>query len=134
MKEMAVTNRGVGVDRVGTLASAACALHCAMCALLPGVFATLGLGALLGHEAEWGFTLVAVVFAAAALFLGWRRHRSFIVVLALGAGIAGLLLARVLEESGVHGMGTILGVGAGVALVVGHLSNLKFSRLEKARV
>ena len=36
----------------------------------------LGVGFLLGHGAEWIFTIVAIVFATSALLLGWSRHRS----------------------------------------------------------
>lgn len=116
------------VDRFGTLASSACAVHCVLSASLPEALGAFGLGALLGHGAEWGFTLVAIVFAAAALLLGWRRHRSLRVVSILGAGITALLLARLLEEVGGRAGGTALGVLAGLTLVVGHLSNIRASR------
>lgn len=62
----------------------------------------LGLGALLGHEAEWVFTATAIVFGASALVLGWRRHRSARVAALLGLGIVGLLASRGIEMSGGH--------------------------------
>ncbi len=90
------------VDRLGAMASGLCAVHCALCALLPAVFGVLGVGFLLGHEAEWVFTLVAVAFATGALVLGWRRHRSFWVVGLLAMGIVGLLVSRGLEMGSGH--------------------------------
>src|SRR5688572_11985870 len=88
------------IDRLGTLASGACAVHCMFSAILPEAIAAVGLGALLGHELEWGFTFAALVFAAAALILGWRKHGSRPVVALLGGGIVALLLARSMEGAG----------------------------------
>lgn len=90
------------IDRFGAVASSLCAVHCAICALLPAAFGALGLGLLLSHEAEWVFTLIAIGFAAGALILGWRRHRSVLVAGLLALGIAGLLTSRVLEMGEAH--------------------------------
>ena len=54
-------------DRVGATVSSLCAVHCAVCALLPAAFGILGLGFLLGQEAEWALTLTAVAFGSGAL-------------------------------------------------------------------
>ncbi len=93
---------GPPVDRLGAVASGICAIHCAICALLPATFGALGLGVLLGHEAEWGFTLVAIAFAAGALILAWRRHRSRMVAALLLLGIVGLVASRCLETGAEH--------------------------------
>ena len=90
------------VDRVGALASSLCAVHCMVCMLLPYAFGALGLGFLLGHEAEWTFTLIAVALALGALVMGWRRNRSIRVSLLLILGISGLLVSRGLEAAGEH--------------------------------
>jgi len=119
------------IDRLGTLASSACAVHCALTAILPEAIATVGLGALLGHELEWGFTFAALVFATTAVILGWRRHRSRPVVALLGGGIVALLLARLAE--GVPELVCIsLSVLGGALLVAGHLSNIRASRHVRA--
>ena len=90
------------VDRIGAIASSLCAVHCAVVALLPAVLGSLGLGALLGHEAEWVFTIIAIAFAAGAAILGWRRHKSNAVLAILAIGIVGLLASRGIEMSGGH--------------------------------
>ena len=105
--------------------STLCITHCLLCGLAPGLFTALGLGALLGHEAEWGFTLVAVAIALVALTLGWRRHRSTPVAALISVGVVGLLLARVLEGGE---QGEYLGVLSGLALVGGHLLSLRAAR------
>ena len=89
-------------DRFGALASTLCAIHCAVCALLPAAFAALGLGFLLSHEAEWLLTLVAVSFGLGAMILAWRTHRSASVAILLSLGIVGLLASRGLEMAAPH--------------------------------
>jgi hypothetical protein len=119
------------IDRLGTLASGACAVHCVLSAILPEAIAAVGLGALLGHELEWGFTFAALVFAAAALILGWRKHRSGPVVALLSGGIVALLLARLLEGAGEIAC-ISLSILGGTLLVTGHLGNIRASRRVRA--
>lgn len=88
---------GGRTERCGAIASGLCAVHCAVCAVLPAAFGVLGLGFLLSQRVEWAFTLVAVTFAAGTLLLGRRRHRPAIVVVLLVLGIGGLLASRGLE-------------------------------------
>ena len=116
---------GDGLDRLGTVASAACAVHCAICALAPGLLAAFGLTALIGHEAEWGFTAAAVIIAVWAMIVGWRRHRTRRVVFALATGIAGLIIARGFEHIDAHWMGVTLGVVGSLGLITGHFLNMQ---------
>ncbi|MEE2902875.1 MAG: MerC family mercury resistance protein [Myxococcota bacterium] len=92
------------IDRFGAVASSLCAVHCAAVALLPLAFGALGLSFLAGHTAEWGFTIVAIVFALFALNMSWRKNRSVPVTALLMIGIVGLLASRFIEmSSGDHG-------------------------------
>ena len=90
------------VDKIGIVASSLCAAHCAICALLPAVFAVIGLDLLLSHEAEWALTIFAIGFAVGALALGWRNHRSKLVGSLLALGIVSLITSRVLEMNSSH--------------------------------
>ena len=90
------------LDRIGAVASTACAVHCAICALLPAAFGILGLSVLSSPGAEWAFTLIAIAFAAGALFVGWRVHRSRMVFALLSLGIVGLLASRFMEMGSHH--------------------------------
>jgi len=78
------------------MASTLCAIHCALCAFVPLLFGALGVGFLLGHRAEWGFTILAILFASVAL---WRAfgfgHKG--VALLLAVGVLGLLSSRAIE-------------------------------------
>ncbi|MEM1025746.1 MAG: MerC domain-containing protein [Myxococcota bacterium] len=149
-------------DRVGAFASGLCAVHCAAGALAPALFVLLGLELLMGEGIEWMLTSFAILFAVGALFAGWRKHRSLLVVGAFVLGIAGLLTSRGLEMSGHqdhaehdhHGVATHVnleaathdhhggdhrggawfGIVAGVFLVGGHALNIRASRQhEKSR-
>ena len=90
------------IDQAGAVASTLCAIHCAICALLPAAFGALGLGMLMSQTAEWAFTLVAVSIAGGALVLSWRQHRSVAVASLLSLGIVGLFASRVLEMGSDH--------------------------------
>jgi hypothetical protein len=90
------------LDRFGAVASSLCAVHCAICAVLPAAFGALGLSVLLSHQAEWAFTLIAIAFAGGALVVGWRVHRSRTVAVLLSLGIVGLLASRFIEMGSDH--------------------------------
>ena len=90
------------VDTFGVVASTICAIHCAICGLLPFLFVGLGLGFLLSHEVEWALTLGAIAFATVALFQGWRQHHSLLPVGFFLMGIVGLLTSRGIEMTSGH--------------------------------
>ncbi len=115
-------------DRVGMVASAACAVHCVVCAVVPSILAALGLGVLIGHEAEWLFTGVAAVFALGALVTGLRSHGARLPAVVLGLGVVSLILSRLFEEWHLGSLGMAFSVMAGITLVVGHITNLRASR------
>jgi hypothetical protein len=101
--------------------------------IVPEALAAVGLGALLGHELEWGLMLAALVFAGAALGIGWQKHRSRPVVALLAGGIIALLLARLLEGAG-EVVCISLSTIAGALLIAGHISNIHASRRVPATI
>lgn len=124
---------GRWVDLIGALASGRCAIHCAVCALLPAVLGALGLGMLLGHEGEWVLTLIAIAFGAGALIRGWPRHRSPRVAVFLSVGIAGLLVSLGLEVGSTQHdhadaqSSAAVGILAGLSLIYGHMLSIRAS-------
>ncbi|MCR9160813.1 MAG: MerC family mercury resistance protein [Nannocystaceae bacterium] len=145
-------------DRAGAIAGTLCAAHCAISAFLPAAFGVLGLGFLLGHEAEWVLSSLAMLFATVALVLAWRARKDRRVAGLLALGIVGLLASRLVETAAGHGdhhgeahaaehgheghveaghddggapwhlVGTGIGVLAGLTLVFGHVLNLRAQR------
>ena len=90
------------VDKAGVVASTLCAIHCALCALLPKFLGALGVGFLLGQGAELVFTLVAIGFAMLALVVGWKSHGTKGILILMCAGILGLTASRVIEMASGH--------------------------------
>ena len=118
-----ISNQPQRWDNIGKYASLLCAIHCGICALVPGAFTLLGMDILLDHEAEWTFTIFAIVFALGALVVGWLKHRSLLIAGLFTLGITSLLASRFLEEAGGDTLGTSVGILAGVLLLVTHLNN-----------
>lgn len=121
-----------GIDKVGAACSTACAVHCASSAVAPGLLTALGLGSLVGPTVEWGFTGVAIVMGLIAVIVGWRRHRVTWVLLALGAGIAGLATGRMLESFGVESAGAPVAIVSGLVLALGHVGGVRAARAARA--
>ncbi len=89
-------------DRFGATGSTLCLIHCFISAFIPSILAVLGVDAVLNSQFEWGFTAVAVGFALLALWSGYQKHNSKIIVFAFVLGISGLILSRVIEETSGH--------------------------------
>lgn len=92
------------------------------------MWAALGVSWFTGHAAERGFTLVAIGFACTVLIVGWRVHHSSRAAALLGAGALALFLARIIEASGLRGIGASVGILAGAVLVAGHVTSMRASR------
>lgn len=83
------------LDVVGATASFACAVHCALVALLLGVLPAVSL--ISAHWIDWAFLGLSTVIGVVALVPGFRRHhlRAPLVLFSVGIGI--LVLTRVLR-------------------------------------
>ena len=128
MTDEVTPNGPNNVDKAGVVSSTVCAVHCASTAAAPSLIAALGLSVLVGPAFEWGFTALAILLAAAALVIGWRRHQTVSVAMVLVAGIVGLVLGRLLEAMDYHDIGTVMSIVAGLALVAGHIGGLRATR------
>ena len=113
------------VDRMGAFASTLCAIHCAVCAFLPAALGALGIGFLIGHEAEWIFTVLASILAIAAAIKGYYTYGSWKKPMMFVAGIVILLIARSTEALGINVPEVYITIIGGGILVLGHLSNLR---------
>ena len=100
--ETMTTSRGLIIDKIGMAGSSLCALHCVICAFVPGLLTILGLEAFVSHQFEWGLTIFAVTFASFAMWVGFNKHQSKRVATLFLVGIVGLLLSRYLEAGSDH--------------------------------
>lgn len=112
------------IDRAGTIASAACAVHCALMTFGQAVVSVVGLE-FLRHEAfEWGFFLVAISLASLAAFLGYRSHGTRWVLVGFASGILVLSTARFGEALQRLEGGVAFAIIGGALLVASHVASL----------
>lgn len=79
------------LDRVGALASTACAVHCAAIPILVGLGAA-GAVSWFDHEpVEWGFVGLAAVVGTVSAWRGYRVHGNKVVALVLSVAALSLL-------------------------------------------
>jgi hypothetical protein len=121
------------LDRLGGVASLACALHCAVFGLAPALVTLVGLELFAGEAFEWGFFALALVFATLAAALGYRAHRTAWVPLGFALGGGMLVVARLAEALALFEGGAVLAVCAGLLLVGFHVANtLRMRACEEA--
>ena len=104
-RSQSMKRNGEPIDRIGVVASTLCALHCALCALLPAILGALGLGVLLDQRAEWIFEVTS------------RDHAHSNSEIHESAGHHD-------DEVGAHLLGAAVRVSACLCLLFGHLLNL----------
>ena len=109
------------LDRLGSVASASCAIHCLTMALAPALVAILGIEILASEAVEWGLFGAAVVFALSAAFFGYRLHRDTRVLGGFGLGLALLSAARLGEALDLFAGTLVLALLGGGLLVATHV-------------
>jgi len=113
-------------DRLGSVASGMCALHCAVMSGLPA--AALVVGGELNETLEWSFFAMAAALAAFAAAAGYRTHGSLPVLIGFGAGLGLLCAGRAAEALSWFEGGGLLAVAGGGVLVASHLQSLRCGR------
>ncbi len=113
------------LDRLGSVASASCALHCLTLSLAPAVVGLLGVEFLANEAMEWGLFGTAVVVAVVAAILGFRVHRDRRVLGGFALGLASLCAARLGEALDLFGGTLVLAVLGGGVLVASHLTSAR---------
>lgn len=86
------------LDNVGTAASFACAVHCALLPLVSTLLPLVGLSFLASEPVEWLLLLLSAGFGTASICLGFKEHRNRRVFAVLAIGIAFLLAGRVFHN------------------------------------
>ncbi len=112
------------LDRLGVLASMACAVHCVI-----GVVVASSAGAwrIFGDErVELQLVLVALLIAGVSIGSGFRRHRKWAPPGLLALGVVLVILARTVAVGE-----TILSVAGATVLIATHLSNLRALRMSR---
>jgi hypothetical protein len=115
----------LGLDGWGVSASTACAVHCALTALLPGL-PILGVELLLHPACEMGLLLLCSLLAAGAMLHGvLRGHGHWWPAALFVAGLLGIWIAHFALEDRLE---VGVSVAAAVVLASAHAANFVCGR------
>lgn len=127
---MTPPKNGLDLDRVGAVASFACAVHCAAIPILLGLGAA-GAASWLDHRpVEWGIAGLAAVVGTVSAWRGYRVHGNKTVALVLATAalsLAFLLLAHHGHDAHAGEFGWVLPM-IGLVIAVSHLVNRRLCR------
>ena len=115
-------------DRLGTLASFLCAIHCAALPFVLSILPFVGLSFLADHTFERGFVLFASALAAFALGSGFRRHRRPLPLLLALPGLLLLTLGVTYAENVSIVLHSVMVTCGGLLVAAGHFTNLRIER------
>lgn len=122
----------IELDKVGAVASIACAIHCAILPIAislsaAGVFSFLDNG-----PVEWGFVLLASVVGTVSAWRGYRKHGNKTVAVVLATAALGLVLATLSHHGhGAHEPDHLLAWVfplIGLTIAIAHIVNLRLCR------
>lgn len=118
------------LDRVGAVASTACAIHCAAIPILAGLGAA-GAVSWFDHEpVEWGFVGLAAVIGTVSAWRGYKVHGNKVVALVLAVAALSLLAltwSRHDEHAHSGGMAWVFPI-LGVVIAVSHVVNRRLCK------
>lgn len=119
-------------DRLGTIASFLCAVHCAITGIAVSVLSVIGFTYLQSPLLEWGFLGFALVFGGWAVVRGYGIHKAFTPALIFVAGFLLLVVSHVVEprrpDGGSTGYAELLSVLGGICLISFHYFNRQFMK------
>lgn len=116
------------MDKVGAIASAACAVHCLVTGVAFGVLSVTGLSFLGSAGAEIAFFAVAILVGSYAIYSGHRKHGSWIPAAMFISALGILFVSHGIPSVHETLWGTITAVMGGLTLVAFHLVNSRLPR------
>lgn len=133
---IAVGDQVSKIDRVGMVASFACAIHCMVMPVFATLVAARGLFSEHSIWIDYAFFAVAAMVGPLAIWIGYRRHRSWIPslvyvlgVLLVATSVFGLHHHSAPPSSNSDGLlAAIVSAVGGFTLVGFHVMNSRFQR------
>ncbi len=108
------------LDKVGGVASLACAIHCAFAPLFITLVLNIGLGFLASEWIEWLLFGLSASIGILSLCWGYRQHRGHMALAILAAGLSLLAVGRLSHHQGHdhdHGPGGMIFLVIGGTLI-----------------
>jgi hypothetical protein len=114
-------------DRLGTWASAICAVHCVLTGFAVGLLSVVGLSFVGSPLAEAIFIFAAVLLGSIAVYHGHRKHHSLLPAVIFVLGLGFIVVAHLAFEH--HDPGsTLFSVLGGSSLIAFHYTNMRLQR------
>lgn len=114
-------------DRLGTIASTICAVHCAITGLAVSVLSVIGFATLQSPILEWGFLGLALIFGSWAAYRGYAIHKSWTPVAIFFIGLLLLVGSHLFDPRGTSGLPSgfmeLFSVLGGICLISFHYIN-----------
>jgi hypothetical protein len=130
--------RNVGIDRIGAVASAICAVHCLLTGVALGLLSYAGLGFMGSVTTDAIFLAIAVTIAIVAIVHGIRKHHSYKPALVFVFGLFCVVMGHFVlhhehatNETEMHMadiLSTVFSVSGGIAFVLFHVVNLRLQK------
>src|SRR5581483_8562853 len=117
-------------DRIGSVLSSLCAVHCMCMPVLVGLLPMIGLSFLGGHKFEHVACVSMILLAAACVWSGCRIHRRWGLLVLLCAGAAVVLYTQFAgpleeKETRTDWREAVAMFAGGALIATSHLINLK---------
>jgi MerC mercury resistance protein len=117
-------------DKIGSLLSSLCAVHCLCLPVLIGLLPVVGLSFLASHKFEQAASVSMIVLAAACVWTGCRYHRRWGLLVLLGLGAALVLYIQFAgpaeaDETQTDWLEAAAMMAGGLLIATSHLLNLK---------
>lgn len=130
-----VTGTVSKIDRIGMVASFACAVHCMIMPVLATLLAASGLFSNHSIWIDYAFFTVAAIVGPLAIWVGYRRHRSWMpsLVYFLGVALVGVSIFGLHHHVDGHAtepnvLAAVVSACGGLILVTFHLMNSRLQR------
>jgi hypothetical protein len=129
--------RQIDYDKVGTYASAICAVHCLITGIALGLLSVVGIGFIGSVQADVTFLGIAVLVATIAIVHGIRKHHSYKPALIFVTGMVSIVLGHFVFRHVHTGnpamdldrvLSTIFSVLGGLCFVAFHVVNQRMQK------
>jgi hypothetical protein len=121
----------VDFDRLGSIASLLCAVHCALTGFALGLVSTVGLSFLASEGAETIFIVVTLTLGALAIWSGYRKHRKPwpASLFLLGAFLIGFSHSMFGHGHETHPVSRVVSILGAASLIGFHYVNQRLAKL-----
>ena len=90
------------LDKIGAIASMACAFHCTIMPFVLVVFPILSLSLFVSETFEWIFLSASLLLGVTSLCFGYKKHKSYKAFPILATGLVLIVVGRIMHQHTIH--------------------------------